>query len=104
MKKEVYAGKVVVITGGSSGIGLAAAKEFAQRNAKLVLIARDEHKLRAAKLAVEAIGSNIVLAVAADVSNKEDITNAINRVGNELGSIDVLINCAGITTCGRFAD
>src|SRR3954463_7883987 len=104
MKKKVYENKVIVITGGSSGIGLAVAKEFAARNAKLVLIARDESRLKAAKSIVKSISSNLLLPVVADVSNKEDITEAINRIGNELGGIDLLINCAGITTCGRFAD
>jgi 3-dehydrosphinganine reductase len=104
VKKETYKDKVVVITGGSSGIGLAVAKEFAAQQAKLVLIARDEGKLRTATSFIKTISSNTVLALVADVSDKEAVTLAINRVASELGRIDVLINCAGITTCARFAD
>ena len=99
-----YKDKVVVITGGSSGIGLALAKEFAVQEAQLVLIARDQQKLQAAKAILENVCSATVLVLTADVSRKEEITDAINTVGAEYGRIDVLICCAGIITCGRFAD
>ena len=104
MKEAYFKSKVIVITGGSSGIGLALAKEFAAQHAELVLIARDKEKLAGAKSILEKISKVTVLIRCADVSNKEEILFTINEVGNRYGRIDVLINCAGIITCGRFAD
>jgi 3-dehydrosphinganine reductase len=104
MKPLFYKDKVVVITGGSSGIGLALAKEFAAQAAKLVLIARDLQKLQAAKASLEKVGSATVLVLDVDVSRKEEIMAAINKLGAQYGKIDLLICCAGIITCGRFAD
>lgn len=100
----MYINKVVVITGGSSGIGLAIAKELAMLQARLVLIARNEARLLAARSILEKFSSNTVTILVADVSDNDAITHAIKTVINELGTLDVLINCAGITTCGRFAD
>jgi len=102
MSDGYYKDKVVVITGGSSGIGLAVAKEFAKQGAELVLIARDKEKLADAKSILEKISTSTVLILSADVSNKEEITTLINEVGNKNGMIDLLINCAGMITCGRF--
>lgn len=99
-----YKEKVVVITGGSSGIGLALAKEFAKQHSKLVLIARDIKKLTAAKLCVEKLSDANVLVFSADVSDNEAIRSVINEIGEKLGRIDLVINNAGITSCGRFAD
>ena len=104
MKGEFYKDKVIVITGGSSGIGQALAKEFAAQHAQLVLIARNKEKLAGARSILEKISTATVLILSTDVSNKEEITITINELGNKYGRIDVLINCAGIITCGRFAD
>lgn len=99
-----YKEKVVVITGGSSGIGLALAKEFAQQQAKLVLVARDITKLTAAKICIEKSNNTNVLIFSADVSDNDAIKSVINETGERLGRIDLVINNAGITSCGRFAD
>lgn len=100
-----YKDKVVVITGGSSGIGFAVANEFAKQKSKLVLISRETGKLEDAKIQLQAIHENIHVEIfPADVSDKNLIASAINEIGNKYHQIDVLINCAGIITCGRFAD
>jgi 3-dehydrosphinganine reductase len=97
-------GKTVVVTGGSSGIGLATADAFAQRGAHVAIIARDEARLAAAQQAIEARSKGgIVLAVTADVADRDAIFSAIGRVREELGTPDVLVNCAGVFTPGDFA-
>ena len=104
MKDAHYKDKVVVITGGSSGIGLALAKEFAKQQAQLVLIARNKEKLAAAASVVNQFNPPGILTYSADVSDREAITAVVNEAGTKLGKIDVVINNAGITSCGRFAD
>jgi 3-dehydrosphinganine reductase len=106
MKRESrYFQKVVVITGGSSGIGLAVAKEFAKQKAQPVIIGRDPEKLNTAAKQIEEIAGtpSSVMCLAADVSEKNQIAAAIDSAGEKFGRIDVLINNAGITGCGRFA-
>jgi 3-dehydrosphinganine reductase len=102
-----FAGKTVVVTGGSSGIGLATAKAFASRGAKIAIVARDEQRLEAAKREVEAARSDAtqpVLAVSADVADRERITSAINGISAQLGTPDVLVNAAGIFVPGYFEE
>ncbi|MCW3107077.1 MAG: oxidoreductase, short chain dehydrogenase/reductase family [Segetibacter sp.] len=100
-----YDDKIVIITGGSSGIGLAVAKEFASLNATVIIISRDEKKLVAAKTFITAANPNTTVdIIAADIAVDEQITAAINSTGTKYGRIDVLINCAGISTCERFKD
>lgn len=101
-----YEEKVVVITGGSSGIGLAVAKEFALRKAKTVLISRNEEKLIQAKKELEKISGlpSGIFYYPADISDREQINMVILKIVDRFNGIDVLINSAGIITCGRFAD
>ena len=83
-------GKVAIITGASNGIGLAAARLFAQQGAKVALVARSTDKLSA--LATELPGS---LAVTADMSNETDVQRMIKQVHKHYGRIDILVNNAG---------
>ena len=105
-RKKHFSQKVVVITGGSSGIGLAVAKKLALQGANLVIIGREKEKLDRARAVLEeaAQGQSLVLTFATDVSDKEQIASVMEKTGKWFGRIDVLINCAGIITCGRFAD
>jgi short-subunit dehydrogenase len=82
--------KVVIVTGASSGIGLATAKLLAGQGAKLALVSRVKGKLE--QLSVELPSS---LAVPADVTRIYDIESMIRRTMEHFGRIDVLINCAG---------
>ncbi len=82
--------KVVIVTGASSGIGLATVKLLAKRGAKLALVSRSKEKLE--KLA-ERISSSFV--VPADMSNISEVKSMIEKVHKHFGKIDVLINCAG---------
>jgi NAD(P)-dependent dehydrogenase (short-subunit alcohol dehydrogenase family) len=89
-------GKVAVITGGNSGIGLATAKEFKNQGARVAISGRDLETLESAR---KEIGSD-VLAVRADTARLSDIDNLFATVKNEFGNIDVLFINAGI---GLFA-
>jgi NAD(P)-dependent dehydrogenase (short-subunit alcohol dehydrogenase family) len=93
-------GKVVVITGGSSGIGLAAAHKFAGAGAITVLIARDEEKLAAAKKEIEeALGRNEnhgqVVTHSADLASNEGVDRATAWIIESFGGADFLVNNAG---------
>jgi NAD(P)-dependent dehydrogenase (short-subunit alcohol dehydrogenase family) len=89
-------GKVAVITGGNSGIGLATAKEFKEQGARVVITGRDQKTLDEAK---GEIGGE-VLAVRSDTSSLTDIDKLFNMVKERFGKIDVLFVNAGI---GKFA-
>jgi len=89
-------GKVAVITGGNSGIGLATAKEFKEQGARVVITGRDQQTLDDAK---REIGSD-VLAVRSDTSSLTEIDKLFAAVKEKFGKIDVLFVNAGI---GEFA-
>ncbi len=93
--------KVVVITGASSGIGLALAKEYAGRNYNIVVAARRIDRLENLKneLAKQEIE---VFPVKTDVSKEEDCENLIKKSVEHFGKIDVLINNAGISMRALF--
>jgi len=88
-------GKVAVITGGNSGIGLATAKEFKEQGARVVITGRDQQTLDEAK---RDIGGD-VLAVRSDTSSLTDIDKLLAAVKEKFGKIDVLFVNAGI---GKF--
>lgn len=94
-----FMGRVVVITGGSRGLGLILARQLAKQGAKLVLLARDEAELEQARRDVEAHGAE-VLTVPCDVRDQQDTQSAIDLVVEQFGQIDVLINDAGIIQVG----
>lgn len=90
-----YTGKVVAITGASSGLGKQMAEGFAQQNANLVLLARRVERLEAsAKEWSEKYGVD-VLPVACDVTDSESIANAVKAVKEHFGHCEVIINDAG---------
>jgi NAD(P)-dependent dehydrogenase (short-subunit alcohol dehydrogenase family) len=90
-------GKVVLVTGGSSGIGLAAAKKFAEAGAITVICARDEAKLAAAKQEiVEFAGADAQVHVySADISSEASCAGLVAWLNETFGGVDVLINNAG---------
>lgn len=93
--------KVIIITGASSGIGEACAMAFADQGDHVVLAARNAERLNAVKLAIEKKGVE-VLAVACDVSVKEDCGRLIQETVTRFGRIDALINNAGISMRAIF--
>jgi NAD(P)-dependent dehydrogenase (short-subunit alcohol dehydrogenase family) len=93
-------GKVVVVTGGSSGIGLAAAQKIAAGGAITVVVGRDQDKLDAAKKEIDdALGDNVnggkVVTCSADLSSKEGCDKMVAWLVEKFGGVDVLVNNAG---------
>lgn len=91
--------KVVIITGGNSGVGEACAKLFADEGAKVVISARRKEKLDEVAEEIRDNGGD-VLAVTCDISNPEDAKHLIEETLREYGQIDVLVNNAGILESG----
>ena len=87
-------GKVVVITGGSSGIGLATAQKVAAAGAVTVIVARGEEELFKARDAMKAAGGK-VFAYTADLSDMADCDRLVATLLQEHGQVDVLVNNAG---------
>jgi NAD(P)-dependent dehydrogenase (short-subunit alcohol dehydrogenase family) len=94
-----FRGKAVLITGGSRGLGLVLAREFAREGAKLAICARDEKGLHHAAGDLILRGAN-VLPVACDVSDRAQVENLVRTVTDHYGGIDVLVNNAGIIAVG----
>ncbi|SDM26483.1 SDR family oxidoreductase [Siphonobacter aquaeclarae] len=95
--------KVVLITGGSSGIGRALALEFGRKGSKIVITGRDAGKL--AEVGAELTREGIdYLAVTADVSAQADNELVVSRTLAKYGRLDVLINNAGISMRAMFED
>jgi short-subunit dehydrogenase len=96
--------KVVIITGASSGIGKACAEEFAKRGANLVLAARQYVTLCEITAGLEKQYGIKAMAVQADVSKEEDCEHMIKQAVATFGSIDILINNAGLSMRALFQD
>jgi short-subunit dehydrogenase len=94
--------KTVVITGASSGMGLAAAHAFAHRGSNLVLAARREEPLRQAAHDCEALGVRAI-AVPSDVTDPTQMRSLAQAAVERFGQIDVWINNAGLSLWGPFA-
>ena len=87
-------GRVAVVTGASSGLGMQMARGLAHQGADLVILARRMERLEALKKELEEEGRK-VLAIACDVTKTEDINHAAEETEKEFGKVDILINCAG---------
>lgn len=100
-KQHKYSGRVVVITGASSGFGKRAALELARRGASVVLAARSEELLATISAQCEALGGQSI-AVPTDVSDRAAIMNLATQTISRFGHFDVWINNAGVASIGRF--
>src|SRR3954471_4578738 len=90
-------GKVAIVTGASSGLGVAFATGLAEAGADIAICARRVERLEQTREQVEALGRRCI-AVAADVANPDDCTKVVAEAVDQLGKVDVLINNAGIGT------
>jgi NAD(P)-dependent dehydrogenase (short-subunit alcohol dehydrogenase family) len=95
--------KVVVVTGGSSGLGRAIAEAFADRGAKLVVAALEAEDVARSAAALRRSGTE-VLGVAADVTCQADVERMFRETLDRFGHLDVLVNCAGRSARGKVLD
>ena len=95
--------KIVVITGASSGIGKAAAIEFAKKGAKLALVSRRKEKLEELQKSLVQFSSE-VLVCSCDVSDKESVKKMSDAVLEKFGKIDILVNNAGFAIYSTVAN
>ena len=95
-------GKVVLITGGSRGLGFALAEEFAAHGARVSICARGEEALRRARERLEVRGADVHV-YRCDVSDREQVDAWVAQATKRFGRVDVLVNNAGVISVGAFA-
>ncbi|HEX8069735.1 MAG TPA: SDR family NAD(P)-dependent oxidoreductase [Pyrinomonadaceae bacterium] len=94
-----FAGKVVLITGGSRGLGLVLARELAARGARLAICARDPEELERARADLHGRGAD-VLAFPCDVTDRAQVAEWVRVCADRFGRIDALVNNAGVIEVG----
>jgi len=92
-------GKVAVVTGASAGLGADAALAYAEAGADVALLARRVEKLEAVRAEIEKTGRRVI-AVPCDVTSEESVKEAIGKVAETFGRIDILLNNAGVAVRG----
>ena len=95
---------VAIVTGGSFGIGRAAAERFAREGARVAIVARNQADLDTAAGEISAATGAEVLPVAADVGDMEQVTAMAERVRGHFGRIDILVNNAGTGNAYSFEE
>jgi len=96
--------EVVVITGGTAGVGRAVARRFAEDGARIAVLARGLDGLRSTAAELVVLGADAALAIPCDVTYADRLMAAADRIERELGPIDIWINNAMTTIFGRFDD
>ncbi|MEQ8485797.1 MAG: SDR family oxidoreductase [Pseudomonadales bacterium] len=96
--------KVAIVTGGTHGIGRAAAERLASEGARVALVARTQADLDAVAAEVAAATGGEVIGVAADVADEGSVRDMVQSVAERWGRIDILINNAGTSSAARFED
>lgn len=95
--------QVVVVTGGTAGVGRATARAFADQGRPIAVLARGEDSLRATEAELRARGVR-ALGISVDVTDRAGMDAAADRIEDELGPIDVWVNAAMVTVLGAFQD
>jgi NAD(P)-dependent dehydrogenase (short-subunit alcohol dehydrogenase family) len=94
-------GQVVLITGGSRGLGLVLARQYAKEGCRLAICARDEQELERARDDLERLGAE-VLVRNCDVTDRERVEDLVEEIVARFGALDVVVNNAGIIQVGPF--
>ncbi|KAG1671485.1 hypothetical protein FOA52_003143 [Chlamydomonas sp. UWO 241] len=105
--QKQFGGKHVLITGGSEGIGLALAQSFVRAHAHVTVVARSQAKLDAAKSSLEGLATEVastsrINIESADVTNPQQVSDAVRSAQQAIGPIDVLVCNAGMALPGYF--
>lgn len=101
MHNKRLLGKVAVITGGSSAIGLATARLFVEEGAFVFITGRRQDQL---DLAIKEIGTNSSIGIQGDVSNSEDFDRLIEAIKTKKGKLDIFFANAGIAEPAMFGE
>jgi NAD(P)-dependent dehydrogenase (short-subunit alcohol dehydrogenase family) len=96
-----FDGRVVVVTGGSRGLGLVMARMFADEGAKVAILARDLEELDRARQDLESRRGDVI-AIRCDIRRRADVRAAIDQVMDRWHAVDVLVNNAGVIQVGPF--
>src|ERR687894_2060083 len=96
MSKDPLHGRVAVVTGASSGIGAAVARALAREGAGVALAARRRDALIEVQAGLERQGAARSIVVPTDVTDRTQVGRLVSRAEDELGPVDVLVNCAGV--------
>lgn len=97
MNRESLQGRVAVVTGASSGIGAAVARALAHEGAHVALAARRRGMLAEVRAGLERQGGEVrTLILPTDVTDRRQVKSLVARTEEELGPVDVLVNCAGV--------
>lgn len=99
--KYSLSGKVVLITGGSRGLGLALARQMALKGAKLAICSRSSDRVALAQQELEANGAE-VMGITADVTSEKQVKDMIRDIIHRFGRIDVVVNNAGTLHVGPY--
>ena len=103
-RDAIYRGKLALVTGASSGIGAAFARELVLSGADLVITARREARLNDLAVELRQLNDVNVEVLAADLSIPNAATDLVRKLVSNGRHIDILINCAGTTVADRFKD
>jgi NAD(P)-dependent dehydrogenase (short-subunit alcohol dehydrogenase family) len=97
MNSESLRGRIAVLTGASSGIGAAVARALAREGVHVALAARREDALLEVQAGLDHRGGEVRSLIAAtDVADRDQVKSLVARTEEELGPVDVLVNCTGI--------
>jgi len=102
--KDSWQGKTALITGGSSGIGLAVGRSLAEKGANVWLLARGVDRLNSALESMRYNDSQYCGTISADVSDWDQVSTAVAQIESEIGVPDLVVNSAGVAHPGYFQD